>query len=192
MRHPLTKEDRIKMRFVPAGYFEYQRINDTVVYASPDMLSAIAYKGSSMKFRWFFSFPSVERCLILINEFFQEYNDELRRKTAKKEFTTSLKPGDILVSTWGYDQTNADFYQIIEIRGKKDIIIRQICATVEETGFMCGYAMPRPGVWAHDSLLLRKRTGPAYTDGKEERVSITPYSSAYLWDGKKVSCSWYA
>ncbi len=37
-----------------------------------------------------------------------------------------LQEGDILCSTWGYDQTNVDFYRVEEIRGKKKVMLSHL------------------------------------------------------------------
>ena len=36
------------------------------------------------------------------------------RQTKRREFRHTLKVGDILVDSWGYDQTNIDYFQVIK------------------------------------------------------------------------------
>ena len=43
-------------------------------------------------------------------------HDEAQEKAAAA-FRESLRVGDILYSSWGWEQTNIDFYQVIAIRG---------------------------------------------------------------------------
>ncbi|MBF5824150.1 hypothetical protein HQI67_00200 [Escherichia coli] len=50
--------------------------------------------------------------------------------------------GDIFVSSWGYEQTNVNFYQVISVHGKKTVTVREICASVHFTGNMMGYKRP--------------------------------------------------
>ena len=42
----------------------------------------------------------------------------------------SLKVGDIVDSSWGYDQTNVNFYQVIEVVGAHTVKIREIASRV--------------------------------------------------------------
>ena len=66
------------------------------------------------------------------------------RRRAKREFVHSLKVGDVLVSEWGYDQTNVDFYEVVAVAGKA-VEIRPIGKEYEENGFMSGKCVPVPG-----------------------------------------------
>ena len=34
--------------------------------------------------------------------------------------------GDVLRASWGYDQTNVDFYQVVDLVGKSTVVIREI------------------------------------------------------------------
>ena len=40
----------------------------------------------------------------------------------------SVSLGDVFVSSWGYEQTNTCFYQVIALRGKKTAVLRRIAA----------------------------------------------------------------
>ena len=51
------------------------------------------------------------------------------------------QPGDIYEGSWGYDQTNAEFWQVIK-RTPKTVTLRRLSAEVRE-----GRLFPRPGVW---------------------------------------------
>lgn len=46
----------------------------------------------------------------------QEYKEKMRKE--RTEFKHGLKVGDYLSSTWGYDQTNVDFYIVVEVLAK--------------------------------------------------------------------------
>jgi len=53
------------------------------------------------------------------------------------------KVGDILHTSWGYDQTNVEYFQITEIKGKY-AILREIGAESTETGWLQGRSAPLP------------------------------------------------
>lgn len=108
--------------------------------------------------------------------------------------TVSVTPkvGDILVSSWGYDQTNVDFYKVLKLSPSgKSITIQRIKSKVTETGYMCGNSVPLVPheVSKYDGEPKTKRVN-LMNEGYN--VSLTNYSSAYLWDGQPEYCSWYA
>lgn len=55
-----------------------------------------------------------------------------------------MKQGDIFVSSWGYDQTNVDFYEVVKVAAKTVTLI-PIERKVQLKGFMLYTAMPIPG-----------------------------------------------
>jgi hypothetical protein len=50
-----------------------------------------------------------------------------RKQKAKELFQMPYKVGDILHHSWGYDQTNCDFYQVVEAK-KASVILKKIGA----------------------------------------------------------------
>lgn len=101
-----------------------------------------------------------------------------------------IKIGDIFVSTWGYDQTNVDFYQVIA-RTAKMVTVRRIAASRKEAHCMGNYVMPiKDAFLDDDSNYSRVYGGPkkykiqvAY-DGKP-MLRIKSYAIAKPWDGTK-------
>ena len=72
-------------------------------------------------------------------------HDEAQEKAAVA-FRESLCTGDILYSSWGWEQTNIDFYQVIAIRGCT-VRLRQLDPRITEDGYMCGTTVPLPDVF---------------------------------------------
>lgn len=95
-----------------------------------------------------------------------------------------VKVGDIFYDSWGYDQTNIDWYQVVKVL-PKSVKVRRIAGKTKETGFMSGETRPLKG----------KFIGPP----KTKRVGISngePYLPSKhgwtsLWDGKPKHVSWY-
>lgn len=54
----------------------------------------------------------------------------------------TVSVGDVFVSSWGYEQTNVTFYQVISLHGKKTVTVRRISAESEYTGSMTGFKTP--------------------------------------------------
>jgi hypothetical protein len=192
MYQKLTPQERIAARFIPSGYTEYKRSGDSVIYASPDHMHAIAYRGKAARSEWYYRFTSENGFLSAVTRFFESIDAHNQRTNDRKkertEFTTSLKPGDILVMSWGWEQTNIDFYQVLDVVGKNTITMVEICSRLEETGFMQGKRTPIKNQFVAGAEFKKKRVQVCM--GKEY-VSMTSYASAHVWDGKPEFCSWY-
>ncbi len=111
---------------------------------------------------------------------------KFERRQARKSFVNPAKVGDILYSSWGYDQTNIDFYQVIEVRGKM-VVIQSIGSEVTEyTGLDQWTVMPRKDSFRGEPM--RKLVQRPY-DGNGYYLHLESYSSAYLWDGQPKHAS---
>lgn len=67
-------------------------------------------------------------------------------------FQHTYEVGDILVSSWGYDQTNIDFYQVVGLpgAGRKSITVQAIGSTEvpsEHSDSMHGTCVPNKGAF---------------------------------------------
>lgn len=106
-------------------------------------------------------------------------------KNARKEFTNPYTVGQILYYTWGYDQTNVNFYQVIEATGKT-IVVRELAQDRTETGFMCGKATAIKDEFIGEPIkkVIQIRM---YND----KVS-TYVNDMWNWDGHAIGWSSYA
>ena len=104
----------------------------------------------------------------------------------KKAFTHDYKVGDILYASWGYDQTNVNFYQVVEVPSGKTIKIREIGQqVVKNDGHGSSKVTATKGIFIGKVLTKRVRTNGS--------VKINQSFSAYKWDGKpKLSDTGYA
>lgn len=92
--------------------------------------------------------------------------------------------GTILFTSWGYDQTNIDFYEIIERRGKSTIVLRKLNATPTPQGPYQEDLMPIKGDYTGEKLTRRiNQSGHA---------RIESYARLHLWDGKPKQATSYA
>lgn len=104
------------------------------------------------------------------------------RSAERKAFQHTLKVGDILRTSWGYDQTNIDFYQVVELRGKCNIVIRETAQDrVETTGRDTWTTIPRRNVFRGAPMVKRAQQGNS--------VRIASYAMAYPWSGKPENAS---
>ena len=56
------------------------------------------------------------------------------RREKAKAYVNTAKVGDIYVSSWGYDQTNVDFFKVSEVIGKRKIKIVGLGTNAESDG----------------------------------------------------------
>jgi hypothetical protein len=99
-----------------------------------------------------------------------------------------IKPGDIVYNSWGYDQTNIDFYQVVAVTAKT-ISIREIkCCSVDYNG----HQMTGSTVAVKDSFcsdVVMKKT--PYLFCGSWRINFE-YGAGGVWDGKPMAFSCYA
>jgi hypothetical protein len=104
-----------------------------------------------------------------------------KRKAERKAFKSPAKIGDILTSSWGYDQTNIDFYQVIKTTDKS-VVIREIYKKlIENDGYGSDMVMPSKDSFKGDEMT--KLVKPSY-NGIGYYVNINSYAFADVWDGK--------
>jgi len=154
---------------------------------------SIPKKESHMpKLIWGYKFKSIE----LMNEYIAKFNlaqcikeqqkeqEQIKRAQLKKELINPFKLGDILYYSWGYDQTNIDFWQVVKIT-PKTIDVRRLSQEVTEyTGFMSENVIPLKDSFIGNRIVTKHlqidRAGKVYISG--------------LWnyDGKPKNQSHYA
>ena len=54
------------------------------------------------------------------------------RKQKAAEAMKLVKVGDVFSCTWGYDQTNVDFFQVVALVGKNSVRVKQVCPVMVE------------------------------------------------------------
>ena len=109
----------------------------------------------------------------------------------------AVKPGAILVSSWGYDQTNVDWYMVTKgaevgkmvelvrlaahVTGSLPMAMSGISYSEKVAGQFQPYIGAKPA---------KKKLQQAY-DGNVS-VKVRSFALVRLRDGKPKGCSWYA
>lgn len=80
-------------------------------------------------------------------------------RASMREAPRGVDVGDVLVSSWGYEQTNIDFYEVTALRGAQSAELRAIKAESRDLGGMQGECTPRPGEFKGAPFVVRIREG---------------------------------
>jgi hypothetical protein len=147
MRTPKNATERLAARYIPKGatpVLEHENGSALYTYELAGKPLYIAFWGTSAKAYAHYSCRSIEARNAAIWQFREKVEASLNfrneQKAARKTGHT-LKVGDILNTSWGYDQTNVDFFVVTRISAAR-VWVRRIVKEYEETGFMSGQSWP--------------------------------------------------
>ena len=199
-----TAENRLQQReiyfsfLIDATIKEYPEIN-AVIGTGNDTKgrpSAIGFTGTKGKPDFNYYFNSEEHRETYIHKFIEEQKEKLEYKAERKAKKQApairvlpYKPGDIIYNSWGYDQTNIDFYQVTRCT-KSSVFIRPIKAEYSDRSAGCdmaAYVTPLKGEFTGEEI--RKKIqwydGNAYIKFE--------FGGCSRWqEGDEIYCSWYA
>lgn len=134
------------------------------------------------------------------------------KEKAEKKNVFGVKVGDMFSASWGYEQTNNDFFQVIALVGKKSVRVREVNLPIVRRDPVSGMAEDRVYKITGEilppsphSVFIKdqekgdlKRIKPGYFQDEEEAKNncyfdLSSYASAYKCNGetKKVYESWY-
>lgn len=98
---------------------------------------------------------------------------------------TMPKVGDIFSSSWGYDQTNVDFYQVVKVLNKS-VEVQRISGNEVPTGMMQGETTPCVGAFCGEPKRHLIKFG---SDGRPG-FRVNSFAWAFLTDATtKHYCS---
>lgn len=98
--------------------------------------------------------------------------EKLEAMSIRKNHVHSCKVGDIFVASWGYDQTNVDFYEVVGVPTNKSVRVREIMAQKVADS----HVIAQPGQFKSPEIFT-KRVSP------EGVLKFDSYKHAYVWDG---------
>lgn len=137
-----------------------------------------------------------------------EKKAEPKAKAAPKKNKFGIKVGDIFRATWGYEQTNNDFFQVVALCGESSVRVREVYLPLigstatgpmaEDRVFQVPHELLPP---VDRSVFIKdqekgdvKRLKSFRQDGTCPQFNLTSYADAYFVgsDTIKVYESWYA
>lgn len=192
-----------KARYIPNGAQAVTRDGvNAIVYtsAAPNSgrLWAIGYIGNSGRHAFNFTFRSAENMQKYITMFFDnaEHGQQVKahRKQARAAFRHGFKVGDILHYSWGYEQTNCEFYQVTAATPGRITMRRIAGETVPGSeGFMSCSLLPVRDAFMAGEPEINKIPQPSGMSTDSPGVVAMEFGVATLHDEKKPAyLSWYA
>lgn len=161
-----------------------------------DHYFAQCFRGKQTKPAWHYNFGNSNNAKQNRDKFIQneikeqkqrlEYKAEQRKKALEPH---TWKENDIVYESWGYDQTNVDFYKVKNLIGKCTAVLQKIGKKTAPDSYAYGHGMARDVIAddrlsSGDTFKVRIHNNMARMRGN--------YSYASLWNGNPTYESWYA
>jgi hypothetical protein len=173
-------------------------------FADRGVYSLKAYVGDkATKPRFYYSFRTPERREAYAKEFAEseaanqaykaKHAEEKKQKRANLKASDFWQVGDVVYTSWGYDQTNVEYYQILEVKARS-VKIQQIKVNSSDqpgspTG---GLVQPRRGEFVGNPYLSPIDENGGFTAGPTWKKSKPSFRHrAYKWNGKAKYTSSY-
>jgi hypothetical protein len=94
--------------------------------------------------------------------------------------TVEVKVGDFFYSSWGYDQTNVDFYEVVAVTPSgKSVKVREVSQHTASDNGPSTRVVPIAGAFRDEGPQLKRLR--FYSD--RPSFFVASYADAYLWDG---------
>lgn len=148
MRHPQNAAERLASRHLPKDarlVLEHENGSSAYVYEIAGKFLMLAYWGTSAKPSQHYSYRTAEQRDAAIWRFREGVEQSLALRAdmrAKRQAAVNtLKVGDIVNTSWGYDQTNVDFF-VVTRATSKTVWVRRVAKDGEATGWAQGRCWP--------------------------------------------------
>lgn len=138
-------------------------------------------------------------------------NKQTEPKTKTNKY--GVKVGDLFSATWGYEQTNVDFFQVIALVGETSVRVREVYPQMIEENPTCSMAADRTYKLTNEllppascSVFIKdqengdlKRIKPGFCNDPEEANKhcyfyLDSFANAHKCNGESTTVyeSWYA
>ncbi len=106
-------------------------------------------------------------------------------KLSKNQPKNPVKAGDIFYSSWGYEQTNIDFYEILKVT-EKSVFFKELHSEKTYDDSMHGTVVP-----ISDSSVEHKgrRATLRLTTQNKPTFKVYSFANAHPWNGEPMSFS---
>lgn len=171
-------------RHVPQGYelaWNDDDLGIQVYFKDINGCYGLCFVGRAVKPTWNYRFKNAEQRQAEVARTFKDVGDRAERKAKIKadriaaSANHGVKVGDIFRSSWGYDQTNIDYYQVIAVSGKTATVCA-IGSLSEADGYLQGNCVPAPNSFIGKPF---KKLIQKYSETSEAHFKINSFSSAW-------------
>lgn len=116
----------------------------------------------------------------------------------QKENYLNVKVGDVFHYSWGYEQTNVNYFQVVALKGTKQVVIREIAYKITETTWLdsykvkaCKNAFLEKSQFIKDNMIGAVKQVKGLKNGTIY-INIESFGFCSLWDGKDdIMTSYY-
>lgn len=174
-----------------------------------EALKALHFRWHSVRRVWYgYAAPDVIRAALDAAEDGQQAPaDQAGDKVKEKpQPLHGVKVGDLFVSSWGYEQTNVDFFQVVALVGARSVRVREVHPQMVSEAGIPGmsadrsYKLPEAGEMlppVRSSIFVKDQERGDLkrlyigADGKATRFRVADYADAHPYHGEKLYESWY-
>ena len=92
-----------------------------------DALKALKFRWHGVKKIWY-GYSNEEAVRTAIDN--AENGVKVEKKEEVKANKFGVKVGDVFSMSWGYEQTNVDFFQVVKVCGESSVRVREVCPEI--------------------------------------------------------------
>lgn len=182
MRRTVTRDF-----FIPAGALVVRdKASSAVCYIYADTLGrpcAMGFAGRRQKPDFRVRYLTPERREAAVRQYFAGVQSIEASRKQRQERPRKLQVGHVLYASWGYEQTNIDWYQVTDLVGDTMVELRKIAGQVTDYDARDqGRVVPQIDAFTGEPIRRR---------AKGDGVKIDDVRWASLWDGRPKSWSSY-
>lgn len=137
-----------------SGYIQFKHsVPGIDVFYKTDVVSAaMVYHGRKNKPTWHYRFKTQEELMLKIdkaiesqfNDNFTKEKQRIEKKIVAEQHRENVQVGDIFYTSWGYDETHVEFFQVQEKMSKAKVKIQQISSVKISDGYNTANIKPVP------------------------------------------------
>ena len=182
---------RIEARYIPDGAKEIKDSKSSAVvyvyqYDNMAKFFAIGYSATRKNHDFHYYYPTEADRNSKLESFFDavrttEAEKERRKQERKNTPDHDIKQGELFYESWGYDQTNINFYQVVKTL-PKSVYIREVASTVVED--LASQELVEP---VSDHFIGKEMIKRVNNVGTDYCLRMTSFSTAFTWSGKPLA-----
>lgn len=167
--------------FVPAGALKVScKLSGAVAYvfsSAKGRPAAMAFTARAQRpvFHQFFATPAAREKAV--RDFLANQRAKIEARKQRQATPAAFVVGDLLSSSWGYDQTNVDFYEVVKVAGAW-VTVRKVAQVAEQTGHDMGRCAPQSGDFVGE---------PIRRLAQGQGIRINSYAWASKWNTDTVA-----